>query len=143
MTSCIRDREQHIRQRYWITNIHSAVKSYVRKCTPCKKIAGLPYRTPISPPIQKWRVDETPPFSITGVYYTGELLIGDNNGPRKVYICLFTCAVTRAIHLEAVNDLSSNKFLLAFRRFASRRSLTIEIDQRQRYIFHSCLQSTP
>jgi len=40
----------------------------------------------------------------------------------KVYICLFTCATSRAVHLEVVGDLSTETFLLAFRRFAGRRS---------------------
>ncbi len=40
---------------------------------------------------------------------------------RKCYVCLFTCAVTRAVHLELVIDLSARSFLLAFRRFAARR----------------------
>ena len=38
-------------------------------------------------------------------------------------MCLFTCANTRAIHLEVVEDLSEETFLKAFRRFVSRRSL--------------------
>jgi hypothetical protein len=36
-------------------------------------------------------------------------------------MCVFTCAVTRAVHLELVPDLSARSFLLAFRRFAARR----------------------
>jgi hypothetical protein len=39
----------------------------------------------------------------------------------KCYVCLFPCAVTRAIHLELVPDLSARSFLLAFRRFPARR----------------------
>ena len=41
----------------------------------------------------------------------------------KIYICLFTCATTQAIHLEIVTNLSVETFMLAFRRFASHRSL--------------------
>ena len=44
-------------------------------------------------------------------------------GEEKVYVCLFTCANTRAVHLEVVNDLSEDSFLQAFRRFTSRKSL--------------------
>ena len=40
-----------------------------------------------------------------------------------MYICLFTCATTRAVHLEVVTNLSTETFLLAFRRFVSRKSL--------------------
>ena len=42
---------------------------------------------------------------------------------EKVYLCLFTCATTRAVHLEIVQDLTAESFLLAFRKFAGRRSL--------------------
>lgn len=38
-------------------------------------------------------------------------------------MCLFTCASTRALHLEVVKDLSASTFLLAFRQFCGRRGL--------------------
>ena len=69
-------------------------------------------------------VQEAPPFSITGVDFTGALYVKQDNGDEgKAYICLFTCATSRAIHLEVVTDLSTISFLMAFRRFAARRSL--------------------
>ena len=42
---------------------------------------------------------------------------------HKVYICLFTCTVTSAVHLEVVTDLMVECFLQAFRHFSSRKSL--------------------
>ena len=39
------------------------------------------------------------------------------------YVCLFTCGVSRAVHLEIVTDLSVETYLQALRRFAARRSL--------------------
>ena len=41
----------------------------------------------------------------------------------KVYLCLFTCATTCAVHLEIFQDLTAETFLLAFPKFAGRRSL--------------------
>ena len=40
---------------------------------------------------------------------------GEREVGRKYYICLFTCAATRAIHLELAKDLSAETFLLRFR----------------------------
>ena len=41
----------------------------------------------------------------------------------KAYICLFTCASTRAIHLEVVTSLTVESFIRAFRCFCARRGL--------------------
>ena len=46
---------------------------------------------------------------------------------EKFYIALFTCAVTRAINLKLMTDLTTEKFLLAFRVFVSRRGLCTTI----------------
>lgn len=42
---------------------------------------------------------------------------------EKTYIALFTCAMIRAVHLELVSDMSTETFLLAFKRFIFRRGL--------------------
>ena len=87
---------------------------------------GRPYKAPESPPLPKVRVTEAPPFTITGVDFTGALYVRNfNSQEAKVYICLFSCAVSvsRAVHLEVVSDLTVDTFLLAFRRFYSTKSL--------------------
>ena len=66
-----------------------------------------------------------PPFTVTGVDFTGELYYVKADRPANVskcYVCLFTCANTRTIHLELVPNLSVRSFLQAFRRFCARRS---------------------
>lgn len=73
----------------------------------------------------KIRLTEAPPFTVTGVDFAGPLYVKDKNGnERKVFICLFTCAL-RAVHLEVhvVPDLSEESFIQSFRRFTSRKSV--------------------
>ncbi|GBM76251.1 hypothetical protein AVEN_105431-1 [Araneus ventricosus] len=55
---------------------------------------------------------------MTGVDLAGPLFL--RNG-SKVWIVLFTCAVYRAVHLELLASLTSDSFLMAFRRFIARR----------------------
>ncbi|XP_061168132.1 uncharacterized protein LOC133177057 [Saccostrea echinata] len=113
-----------LRQNYWIQRIRQSVKSVLRKCITCRKIMGKPYPIPEAPPLPKDRLREEPPFTVTGVDFTGALKVRKKNGHEgKVYICLFTCASTRAVHLELVTDLTEEQFILAFRRFSSRKSL--------------------
>ena len=64
------------------------------------------------------------PFEVTGVEFTEALYVRNSCREVKVYVCLFTCAVPRAVHLEIVADLSTEAFLQAFRRFSSRKSLS-------------------
>ena len=113
-----------IRQKFWIPAIRQAVRKIIRKCVTCRKVVGKAYDQPDPPPLPKDRLNESVPFTVTGVDYTGALhVISPDRLDMKVYICLFTCASTRAVHLEIVNDLSEAAFLLAFRRFTSRKSI--------------------
>jgi len=114
-----------LQQSFWIPSGRQYVKKLLRKCFVCRRHSGRPYATPESPPLPKVRVQDVPPFSITGVDFTGALYVKQNSEEVKVYLCLFTCATSRAVHLEVVTDLSTTTFLLAFRRFTSRRSLPV------------------
>ncbi|XP_065903883.1 uncharacterized protein [Dysidea avara] len=111
------------RQVYWIPSTWQCVKSLLRCCVPCRKLTGKPYKTLDPPPLPKIRVTEVPLFTITGVDFTRVLFVKEGEQEKKVYICLFTCIATRAVHLEVVSDLTVETFSLAFRRFSSRKSL--------------------
>ena len=58
--------------------------------------------------LPEMRVDDGPSWSNTGMDYAGPLFAVSKNSAsneritEKVYICLFTCASTRAVHLELV-----------------------------------------
>ena len=59
----------------------------------------------------------------TGIDFAGPLYATTNQATKKVYICLFTCASTRAVHLEMVDSLIVPSFFQAFQHFASQRGL--------------------
>ena len=41
--------------------------------------------------------------------------------PLKMYIRVFVCFASKAVHLELVCDLSTSAFIMSFKRFAARR----------------------
>ncbi|XP_011883889.1 PREDICTED: uncharacterized protein LOC105571032 [Vollenhovia emeryi] len=72
------------------------------------------------------------PFANSGVDYCGPFLIKEkkerNRNKVKVYVSIFVCLSTKAVHLELVSDLKSylnylttEAFLAVLRRFFSRR----------------------
>ena len=89
----------------------------------CLRVTGKPYTAPDPPPLPHLRTQDVHPFTFTGVDFTGALYVQRGGQEVKVYLCLFTCATTRAVHLEIVQDLTAETFLLAFRKFAGWRSL--------------------
>ena len=108
------------------------MKGILRKCVTCNKVEGVPYRLPLTPDLAIERLSLDPPFAHAGLDFLGPLYIRDEKSlseksSNKVYVCLFTCAFTRAIHLELTPSLSVDSFLLAFRRFVSRRGLPVTL----------------
>ncbi len=79
------------------------------------------------PPLPSYRVEEAPPFSFTGVDFAGPLHVKCDDGTKKVWICLFTCCVVRAVHLDLVPDLTTPAFLRCLKRFIARRGLPCKI----------------
>ena len=131
--SGIKDTLTTIRERFWIPRGREAVKRILRKCVTCRRVEGVPYRQPQTPDLPTERVSLDPPFAHTGLDFIGPLYsrnYGESSkekGSDKAYICLFTCASTRVIYLELTPSLSVESFLLAFRRFVSRRRLPVTL----------------
>jgi hypothetical protein len=77
------------------------------------------------------RIEQGFPFIRSGVDYAGPLFYLNRKGRgaklEKCYICLFICFSTRAIHLELVTSLTSQAYILALKRFFSRRGKPAEI----------------
>ena len=77
---------------------------------------------------------------MTGVDFAGPLYVQLAGQSVRTYVCLFTCGSTRAIHLELTSDLTASSFLLAFRRFVSRRGLPFKMMSDNAKTFKSASQ---
>lgn len=77
----------------------------------------------VTPPLPRDRVIEPPPFEVTGVDFAGPIHVKSKSGQSMAYIALFTCVVTRAVYSELLPDQTTEKCLLALKRFIARREL--------------------
>jgi len=120
-----------LREAFWIFTCRTAVRSVINDCRTCKRYkvkkaeASLGY-------LPHERVTEVNVFEVTGIDYIGPLFL---KNAQKAWICLFTCAVYRAIHLELTTSLSTEAFLQVLRRFIARRGKFRNL-HRQRDKFH-------
>ena len=149
-----RDRVKHsginasptaLRERYWVLRGRATVKKVIRRCVVCRRYEASPCKPSHFADLPSHRVSDDPPFTHIGLDFAGPLYVKEtrrslqtsDSDSNKVYVCLFTCASTRAVHLELTRGLTVQDFLLAFRRFASRRGLTATIQSDNAKTFQS------
>ena len=120
--SGVRSTLGELRSRFWVPKGRQAVKKILRECVTCKREQGKPFGNPPVAALPDFRVREATPFSKVGVDFAGPLFAKSQTGEMsKAYIALFTCCVTRAVHLDLVTDLTASTFVRCLRRFAARR----------------------
>ncbi|KAF2903259.1 hypothetical protein ILUMI_02935 [Ignelater luminosus] len=88
-----------LRQRYWIIGGRKTVRSVLSKCIRCKRhnrkrFESVP--TPV-PEARRKKIEEKP------------------------IVCLFTCAIYRAVHIELILSRSTDSSLQGLRRLVNRR----------------------
>ena len=115
-----------LRSSYWITRGRSYVKKLLRPCVVCRKLNTRPYSYPRVSELPEFRFDDQYAYSCTGADYFGPLYClsvfnEDKQKSHKAWVVLFTCAYTRSISLEVVNDSTASSFINSFKRFAARR----------------------
>jgi len=111
-------------RRYWILQANSLIRSVIHVCIRCARFRGATAEQQMGQlPAERTRPSR--PFLLSGIDYAGPVPLRTSKGRGhksiKGYICLFVCLSSKAVHLEAVSDLSAASFLAAFKRFVSRR----------------------
>ncbi|XP_062698473.1 uncharacterized protein LOC134284144 [Aedes albopictus] len=116
-----------LRLRFYVQNIRAAILQVIKDCSWCKVnkcVPAVPRMAPL--PVQRL-TPQLRPFSYVGVDYFGPVVVTVGRRSEKRWICLFTCLVTRAIHMEIAHSLSSQSCVMAIRRFICRRGTPLEI----------------
>jgi hypothetical protein len=119
-----------IRQKYWITGGKSLIRQQIRKCVTCTRFR-LEFSRQIMADLPASRVIPGRAFLKCGTDFAGPFMVCSRRGrgvkPLKMFVCIFVCFITKAVHLELVSDLSANACIAAIKRFIARRGKPLEI----------------
>lgn len=109
-----------IRRKYWILGIGRMANNIGLNCKFCQWLKAKPCEQQMSPlPIDRLKL-MSPAFYTTYVDFMGPIMVKvSRNVKTKGYASVFSCTSSRAVHIEIVEDLTTQSFLLAFRRFVS------------------------
>ena len=114
-----------LREKFWIPKLRQLVRTVVHRCNTCKLWRVKRLHPPATSDLPSFRTEFTRPWAVVGVDYAGPIyykLPAPTQEPlkkgqkiiwitEKIYILLFTCAITRAVHLGLCLGLSTQEFI--------------------------------
>ena len=116
------------KERFHIIGQERTVKHYINtNCMACRNRRSK-VGSQLMSPLPAVRVNPSRgAFENCGVDYMGPLEVKQGRSCLPRYCCVFTCLASRATHLEVAYRLTTESFLMAFRRFLSVRGHTTRI----------------
>ena len=116
-----------LRSRFWSVHGRQQIRRVLLKCVKCKRLGGRHYSVPSTTRLPEFCLEENFAFRNVSVGFADSLFIktgiSDHCSAEKVYIPLFTCRSSRAVHMELVPDLIGGIFIKCFILLISRRGI--------------------
>nr|XP_054772234.1 uncharacterized protein LOC129280210 [Lytechinus pictus] len=114
-----------LHRKYWMPSADAAIRKMISRCIPCRRHrAKIMEQKMANLPSDRVKPDE-PPFTSVGIDYFGPLEVKRGRSVVKTYGVMFTCLVSRAVHIEKAESLNTD-CIAAIRRFIARRG-TVKI----------------
>jgi hypothetical protein len=118
------------RSEYWVINPSKLAAKVKRKCEICTNYYSKPFST-VPSGLPEKRFSPAYPFQHIGLDYVSVRFERKKNTiqgkimdqEKYIIICLFTCMVTRAVHLEYAENYSKEEFARVFQSFCHRRAI--------------------
>ena len=115
--------------KYWIVAAPEEIREWENECNECKRSQAKAARQ-VMAPLPKTRL-RLPLRSFTriSVDFGGPFITVQGRRKRRVkrWLCLFTCLLSRAVHLEVAYGLDTDSFLRCLTRMATHRGYPQEI----------------
>jgi hypothetical protein len=110
-----------LRKKFFVMGGRTTIGRVIAKCFTCQKCFKRPREQKMGP-LPVGRVDVYAPFEETGMDVFGPFhVIHGGRATTKRWVLLFTCMACRAVHFEALKDMSTSTCINALARFQARR----------------------
>ena len=105
--------KNYVQQNFYVFGLRDALHSITYRCFDCRQFKGQRLQPPMADlPDIRFPQDQSPVvFTNVGIDYIGPFTVIQRGKEEKICICLINCLVTRAVHLEATEDLTTNATL--------------------------------
>ncbi|XP_061128044.1 uncharacterized protein LOC133149871 isoform X1 [Syngnathus typhle] len=116
-----------LRRRFWIIRGREAIRKHQYSCLECRRWRAKPDVPKMADyPPARLRLYK-PPFYSTGVDCFGPFQVRIGRRTEKRWGIVYKCMTTRSVHLDLLESLDTDAFLLSLRRFISRRGRPFEL----------------
>lgn len=105
---------------FWILGAYQTVSKIIRNCSICARLRGRPCEQRMAD-LPPERIEASPPFTHVGMDCFGPVTVKNGRKETKRYGLLFTCMCSRAVHIEMLDDLTTDAFINGLRCFISIR----------------------
>lgn len=115
---------------FWVVGAKNLIRSEIKSCVTCRKLRGSVGWQKMAD-LPEDRIQPTPSFSYVSVdtfgpWTTTQRRTRGGTVNQKRLALMFTCLVSREVHLEAIEELSTASFINALRRFIAIRGPVIQ-----------------
>lgn len=97
---------------FWVIRGSKLVAKLIHTCVMCRKLRRPPERQQMAE-LPKERVEASEPFTYSGMDCFGPFIVKKARKEYKRYGLIFTCLCSRAVHIEMLEDLSTDSFINA------------------------------
>jgi hypothetical protein len=104
----------------WIIGGNRATASLISNCVICRRKRGTTHNQQMAS-LPPERLEIGPPFSYVGGDCFGPFVVKEGRREIKRYGLMLTCMSSRAVHIEVLDDLSTDAFINGLRAFIAIR----------------------
>ena len=104
---------------YWIVQTNLVVRSFIDRCVRCRYLRGKVGEQKMAD-LPADRISTKPPFTVELDMF-GPFTVKHHRKEMKRYGIMFTCLSSRVVHLEVVQDMETDSFSQALRKFIACR----------------------